>query len=440
MYRIYSLTPEELESLIAKSQKEWQYLVNSTEAIDTKKAEAAVKNVYAVMKKKAPKIVFVRSPKEALKLKQNNYLLQALQKLWKNRNKVPEKLVRLELLIFILIIIAISLLGFTLVEKFGILGGIVFTICGIYLSVFLLIIASSIIEVILQDYHLKNSAIFKLEKKIRDSLFKIELFSSQTQGIYLNTIRSYLENLYLFKTPAELIVNPQLSGKILEEISYFRVFPNKYSNSTFIFSDLADSSLNLPINQKKWQAYQEVVRECGSIFAWNNNCVICDRPRKISLDNSNLIHAEGEPAIEFADGFKIYAFHGVIFPEKYGKIKPKFWSSQWLLSEQNPELIIVLIQGIGYDRIYREFPVTEIKDTDWEEYCLIKIDRGLNIKPIHLLTATYPNTGKTSATLVPSHIEDIGSGFFHARVNQGIMSIDKGYRWDLYPENLASKT
>ena len=194
MEQINILTPEELEALISEYKKKWQDLVNSTEAIDKQEAEAAVKNAYAVMKKKAPNIVFVCSPKEALELTPNNYLLQKLQKLWRNRNKVSEKLVRLELLIFILIIIAISILGFTLVKKFGILvailGGIISTICGIYLSVFLLAIVSSIIEEILRDYHLKKSAVFKLERKLSDSLFKIEEFSSQTHGIYYNTVRS----------------------------------------------------------------------------------------------------------------------------------------------------------------------------------------------------------------------------------------------------------
>lgn len=40
--------------------------------------------------------------------------------------------------------------------------------------------------------------------------------------------------------------------------------------------------------------------------------IICDRPTKLLLDNYGELHADGETAIQFADGFGLYAHHGKV--------------------------------------------------------------------------------------------------------------------------------
>ncbi|XGV95723.1 MAG: DUF6745 domain-containing protein [Leptolyngbya sp. BL-A-14] len=60
-----------------------------------------------------------------------------------------------------------------------------------------------------------------------------------------------------------------------------------------------------------WQAWKALAEECGWIFPVKGFCFVCDRPRKILLDDKNRLHAEGEPAIQFSDGFSVYAHHGI---------------------------------------------------------------------------------------------------------------------------------
>lgn len=126
---------------------------------------------------------------------------------------------------------------------------------------------------------------------------------------------------------------------------------------------------------------------------------MCDRPRLLSLDNQERLHAEGSPAIQFADGFSIYAYQGAILPEKYGKVHPREWQSQWLLSEENAELRRVLIQGIGYARIVEELQAIELDS--WQEYTLLKIGSDVDVEPIYLLKMTCPSTGYIHAMRVP---------------------------------------
>ncbi|MEG4573793.1 hypothetical protein QUA56_14025 [Microcoleus sp. N3A4] len=166
--------------------------------------------------------------------------------------------------------------------------------------------------------------------------------------------------------------------------------------------DFCFSVLKCKYNPIKWQALQSLTTQCGWIFTYEKVCIVCDRPRILSFDSQHRLHAEGGPAIQFADGYSIYSYHGVTLPEKYGKIHPHEWQPQWLLEEENAELKRVLIQGIGYDRIARELAAVEL-DT-WQEYTLLKIDKNVDLEPIYLLKMTCPSTGFIHALRVPPDI------------------------------------
>lgn len=101
-------------------------------------------------------------------------------------------------------------------------------------------------------------------------------------------------------------------------------------------------------NLKVWQVFQVITQECGLIFPYEEKCIVCDRPIKILVDSQGRLHAEGEPALLFADDSSVYVHHGVRLPEKYGAVHPQQWQVQWLLEETNAELKRVLIQSICY--------------------------------------------------------------------------------------------
>ena len=187
------------------------------------------------------------------------------------------------------------------------------------------------------------------------------------------------------------------------------------------------SSLGVNISQKA----QEILRcqkllfeHCGWIFPFEKICAVCDRPRHLRFDSQNLLHAEGEPAIEFADGWKIYYYHGVRLPEEYGKLHPNQWQSQWLLTEDNAELRRVLIQGIGYDRIIQELSAKQIDS--WQEYALLQIDNA-DVEPICLLKMTCPSTGFIHALRVPPNLTSA-------------LDAIRWVNWDIDPEEFSVQT
>jgi hypothetical protein len=72
------------------------------------------------------------------------------------------------------------------------------------------------------------------------------------------------------------------------------------------------------VQQREWEAFQLLAQNSGWVYWFakgideetEDTWVICDRPTKLLVDSENRLHAEGEPAIEFADGFRVYAHHG----------------------------------------------------------------------------------------------------------------------------------
>lgn len=168
------------------------------------------------------------------------------------------------------------------------------------------------------------------------------------------------------------------------------------------FLDFGFSVLNYPYDREKWEILQELIVSCGWIYSYEKTCIVCDRPIKLSFDSQDRLHAEGKPAIQFADGWGFYSYHGITLPEKYGAVPPKEWQSQWVLQEYNSEFRRALIQGIGYVRVCEELQATELDS--WAEYTLLKIDEVIDDRerqPFYLLKMTCPSTGFIHAMRVP---------------------------------------
>ncbi|NET91347.1 MAG: formylglycine-generating enzyme family protein [Kamptonema sp. SIO1D9] len=134
--------------------------------------------------------------------------------------------------------------------------------------------------------------------------------------------------------------------------------------------DFCISELRCTIDLQKWNAFEKLMTHCGSVWFYENACIICDRPTEISFDNKGRLHGEGSPAIQFADGFSVYAFENVRLPEKYGKVHPSQWETQWLLEGNYADITQILIENIGYERINCE--LNEYSLTPQDQYELLR--------------------------------------------------------------------
>lgn len=124
------------------------------------------------------------------------------------------------------------------------------------------------------------------------------------------------------------------------------------------------SELKSKLDLQKWESLQDLMSNCSAVWLYENICLICDRPNRISFDDNGCLHGEGIPAIQFSDGFGVYAFRNIWLPEQYGKIHSSQWKTEWFLEDNIAEIEQVLIENIGYERINRELNERQLTARD----------------------------------------------------------------------------
>ena len=448
MSQIQFLTLEQ-EALIATYQEKWEQICLSTQPIEQIRAEAVVKGAYAAMGQQEPEVTFCTSPKSALvKLQSSIPNVEAS----KNNVGFSQEDVRKNFLWFFLKT-ACHVIQLNYKQKQSGTG----TIRALLTEV-------SKKPVNQLENHIKNSLPKDLTTQdIVEQAFlgSSPLFDALGKQMALGGDPSLSRNLQgmqsedwqqsFGKTAAG--VETQL-GWLPGKKFFFRAWLVKMLQGTLIakisgvehpqlqkafrcslsseeqkivlenppiipsdigfqcaWLDFAISVLNYPHLSKKWAALQGLAKHCGWIFAVDNVCIVCDRPTRMLVDEANQLHGEGEPALQFADGFTIYAHHGTPLPEHYGNIHPNQWQAQWILDEKNKSLKKILIKTIGAVRICQELSLLEV-DT-LENYTLLKIENS-GSKETYILRKTSLESDEIHAVFIPWHIQSLQSAMQYA--------------------------
>ena len=272
-------------------------------------------------------------------------------------------------------------------------------------------IRNLLIKANINNYYNKNC---QLRQSIVQGLIQREFNNSQ----FVRQLQSISQITKFYGCQFLLIDNIITQEQIIRQIYLIQTY---------------QSLLKIPLDEKtqKWyDCLNQLFEHCGWFIPFEDVCIVCvkrsstegNRPSKFSLDSESRLHAEGEAAIQFADGYGLYYYHGIALPEKYGKVHPNQWQARWLLSENNAELRRILIQTIGYNRICDELQAIQLDS--FREYDLIKIDADADVEPIVLLKMICPSTGYTHVLRVPPNMVS-------ARV--AITWVN----WDVDPEEFA---
>lgn len=103
--------------------------------------------------------------------------------------------------------------------------------------------------------------------------------------------------------------------------------PMLWACSASLF-DFSISVLDCECDRTTWQAFESLVKNCGSIFLLESYepqleqiekiCLVCDRPIKVSFAPEQHLHL-AEPVIQFADGYSLYVDGEESFLKKYAQ-------------------------------------------------------------------------------------------------------------------------
>ncbi|MBD1937735.1 DUF6745 domain-containing protein [Microcoleus sp. FACHB-68] len=244
---------------------------------------------------------------------------------------------------------------------------------------------------------LKSQLLSQLESELLSQVDNQLL--TQLENQLRQTLKEQLwENFY---PQLKRYLEPDIGNSFLNLAFSESVKSETWAASGSLF-DFCITVLDCNLTEKSWSLFQSLVKNTGWIFYYNKTAIVCNRPVKLAFDSENRLHGEGEAALQYADGFSLYSYHGVTLPEKYGKLQPHQWQAQWLIEERNAEVRRVLVQEIGYGRICQELQAEALDS--WQEYTLLKIENA-DVEPIFLIKMTCPSTGCIYALRVPPDVQ-----------------------------------
>lgn len=148
---------------------------------------------------------------------------------------------------------------------------------------------------------------------------------------------------------------------------------------------------------------EELTHSCGWVWWHDDICVIVDRPTLIKMDDENRLHNETGPAIEYADGYAIYSWHGVQIPDEWITDKDNLDPSI-ALTWENVEQRRCAAEIIGWARVLEKLDCKVIdKDPDPEIGELLEVDIPEIGKERFLKVLC--GTGRTFALPVPPEMK-----------------------------------
>ena len=96
-----------------------------------------------------------------------------------------------------------------------------------------------------------------------------------------------------------------------------------------------------------------VARNCGWWWAGSRVAVLTERPTLLARDNVGRMHRGEGPAMEFPDGYGLWAWRGMPIPVELAAQLPSL-TAERIGAETNAELRRVMLEHFGYDRYLRD--------------------------------------------------------------------------------------
>ncbi|MEH2274339.1 MAG: hypothetical protein V7K40_05895 [Nostoc sp.] len=268
MSKIFELTGQQ-KALIADYRMKWYSMAISTQPVDKARAFSAIEAVYKkISNAEIPDIYYFESPRSVANLSFMSHIyptanLSNQRKLNNIIKKVKNKLI-----------------------KHGFLRGS-----------FHRDIVFPLIEIVGQQFNIE----------LWNILHQQFTFWSPLYSLILGSLRDSEKSSLIWKSG-----KPNQQKEIERLWSYLAtglVSPDAECSICGLL-DFCTSELGCFIEENLWNTLRTYVFECGWTFFFEDFCFTCQRPHKVLLDEQNRPHAENESAIEFLDGFSVFAKNG----------------------------------------------------------------------------------------------------------------------------------
>ena len=144
---------------------------------------------------------------------------------------------------------------------------------------------------------------------------------------------------------------------------------------------------------KRLEPLTRIAKSCGWLWFFADAAIITDRPRVLRRDESNRLHCENGPAIEYRDRFSIYAWHGTRLPAEWVENRLTIDPAE-ILKAENVEQRAAGAAMIGWPRMVDKLKRKVIDgDPDSDMGALIELTLPGLREPGRFLQARCPRNG-----------------------------------------------
>ena len=147
----------------------------------------------------------------------------------------------------------------------------------------------------------------------------------------------------------------------------------------------------------------ELAQSAGWAAVLENVCYVSERPSVMRLDIEGRLHSLAGAAIQYPDGWGVYAVHGTVVPDEW-ILHPEQLTPDMAFRERNMERRRAVIDILGWERILAALPTKEIDvNKDPQIGTLLSVD--LPDEPGSRFLRVLCGTGRTFVLAVPREMK-----------------------------------
>jgi hypothetical protein len=151
---------------------------------------------------------------------------------------------------------------------------------------------------------------------------------------------------------------------------------------------------------------------CGWWWPFEGSVILSERPSRLMRDDEHRLHCENGAALQYPDGFAIYAWHGVRLDPWMIK-EPERITPEVVLQKENQEIRRALLEIYGYPQFLADLQADKIHQDDYGVlYETKRLGEYLDGEDAvaRFVQVVDPSTGRQYALRVPPDVATAHAG------------------------------
>jgi hypothetical protein len=122
-------------------------------------------------------------------------------------------------------------------------------------------------------------------------------------------------NMYLYKKDNPKATKKQIIEHVKKNITFHNCGYGQHDAGSMSYYDFFMQETDLK-GLEKIQGLMDMAYNCGWYWAFDEICFVAEKLSALHVNDTNQLHNETGPAIEYRDGTKVYAVDGVVMDEE----------------------------------------------------------------------------------------------------------------------------